>query len=61
MRIRTKIRAGSPCDPWSTNCKGVDKASGKVFWNNCHHGFPMAGEACMAKGALFEDPYCYKC
>jgi len=61
MRIRTHIRAGSACDLWSTNCKGVDQATGKVFWNNCHHGMPMAGDACMIAGLRYSAPQCNKC
>ena len=61
MRIRTHMRAGgSGCDPWSTNCKGVDLATGKVFWDNCHHWQPFAGQKCWDRAGAV-DNVCYKC
>ena len=61
MRTKTSVRAGSSCSGGSTNCKGVDQATGFVFWDNCDHWTPFAGSQCMALGEHYKQPYCYKC
>ena len=61
MRTKTSVRAGSSCGATSTNCKGVDQATGTVFWDNCHSGHPFAGVDCQQAGWNYKQPYCYKC